>query len=423
MSGAKAVLLVSPEFPPSRLAGAHRARLLAQRLPDHGWRPIVIRVDERFYQPPLDGELAGLMRPRPEEIRVGALPPLPGLSDLGIRAFAQFGRAIDEAVARHAPRVVFFTGFPFYQMLHAGRVRRRHRLPVVLDFQDPWVSAYGASRPPLSKEGLVHRLAARLEPAMVRQASFITSVSQVQNQEMAARYPWLDARRMEAIPIGGEPADFDSVGAARRADGERPFEFRSIGAYWPKAEPTVRRLFKALALLRERDPGRAAGVRLSFTGADSSGQGARPISELARQEGVADMIEEHPQRAPFVEALRLMTTADALILYGSDEPHYTASKVYPVLMAGRPYLSLFHRRSSAHALLTAADAGVALGFEDQAELAALTPQIAQALGDLAAGRRSFAPADPQVYAPFTAHAVAGRFAAIFERVAAEAGTL
>ena len=38
-------LIVSPHFPPSTLAGVHRARHLAKHLPAHGWEPVVIAVD------------------------------------------------------------------------------------------------------------------------------------------------------------------------------------------------------------------------------------------------------------------------------------------------------------------------------------------------------------------------------------------
>ena len=158
------VLIVSPQFPPSPLAGVHRARHLAKHLPSHGWRPVVIRVDESHYAERLDPALAALVPRGVEQVRTGAFPRMAGIGDLGLRAYAQLRAAIGKATVDHAPAAVFFTGFPFYQMLLAGHVRRELKLPVVLDFQDPWVSSYGATRPLLSKEGLSHRLAVMLEP-------------------------------------------------------------------------------------------------------------------------------------------------------------------------------------------------------------------------------------------------------------------
>jgi hypothetical protein len=423
MSGAGdgCVLIVSPQFPPSPLAGVHRARHMAKHLPAHGWRPIVIRVDEAHYAERLDPALAALVPPQVEQVRSGAFPRLPGIGDLGLRAYPHLRAAIDRAVREHAPAVVFFTGFPFYPMLIAGHVRRRLKLPVVLDFQDPWVSAYGATRPAVSKERLAHRLAVLLEPRVLRHASFVTSVSQTQNDDMAARYPWLDRQRMAAIPIGGDPEDFQLADRLAPANESGIVELRYVGAFWPRAEPAVRQLMKGLALLRSTDPALAAKLRLSFTGTTSSNLPgetlSRPVAAIAEQEGVADLVRESPQRVPFTQALGLMAGAAGLVLVGSDEPHYTASKIYPTLMSGRPYLSIFHARSSAHQILVQAGGGVALGFEDAEALSALSGDIAEGLRRLASEPASLGRADPHAYAPYTAHAVAGRFAAIFNDLA------
>jgi hypothetical protein len=44
----------------------------------------------------------------------------------------------------------------------------------------------------------------------------------------------------------------------------------------------------------------------------------------------------------------------AILLLGSSERHYTASKLYPALLAKRPILALFHERSSVVSILRAA---------------------------------------------------------------------
>jgi hypothetical protein len=423
----KTALIVAPQFPPSPLAAVHRPRHLARHLPSHGWKPVVVRVDEAFYAERLDHELARLVPASVEQVRTralsGRLTRLGGIGDIGLRAYPYLGAAIDGAVAAHRPSVVFFTGFPFYPMLLGGRIKRRHGLPLALDFQDPWVSAYGASLPPLSKEGLAHRLAVALEPRVLRHADFVTGVSQTQNDDMAARYPWLDRARMAAIPIGGDPDDFDAVRGVVAQPGSGLIELRYVGAFWPRAEPCVRQLMRGLALLREREPALAKRLRLSFTGTRSGNlpgeELPRPVAAIAEQEGVGELVEEHPQRAPFVEALRLMASAPGLILVGSDEPHYTASKIYPTLMSGRPYLSLFHGASSAHAVLAAAGGGIALGFGSDAELTGMSEAIAEGLTRVATQPESLGRADPAAYAAYTAHAVAGQFAAIFDRLAAE----
>src|SRR5258705_213570 len=218
------------------------------------------------------------------------------------------------------------TGSTYYPMLFASEIRRRFKVPVVLDFQDPWVSAWGAAQKPLSKAGLSHRLATLLEPHALRAADFVTSVSDIQNAEMAARYAWLDGKRM------------------------------------------------------------------------------------------AGLIHEIPRRLPFLEALSWLARSQGVLLIGSDEPHYTASKIYPGLMSGRPFLSLFHRESSAHAILTATGGGSAFSFATRQELEALELPLMEALRTLVLKPETLGTVDPAAYAPYEASNVARRFAAIFDRL-------
>jgi hypothetical protein len=425
---APTVLIVSPYFPPSTLAGVHRARHLAKHLPAHGWRPVVISAAPRCYTERADPALAALVPAELDQIRTGALPAplcrLAGVGDIGVRAYPHLARALAAAIEREKPSVVFITGSPFYPLLLGRMVKRRFGLPVVLDFQDPWVSAHGARQPRWSKAGLSHRLATALEPRAVRAADWITSVSDTQNREMAERYPWLDADRMSAIPIGGDPEDF-AAQRSRPADAAAldpsRINFSYVGTVLPRAGPLLRALLRALATLRASRPSLAERIRLNFVGSSNqpNGFGRHVVAPIAEAEAVADLVRETPQRVLFLDALAVLAQSHALLLIGSDEPHYTASKIYPALMSGRPYLSLFHARSSAHAILSAAGGGRALAFETAEEFETAHGLLAAGLAELAETPDRFAAADPCAYAPFTAHAIAGGFADIFERASGD----
>ena len=84
----RTVAIVSPHFPPSNLAGVHRARLLGQHLPEFGWRPIIVTTHWRYYEEALDWGLASLVDPALEIIRTPAAPtrPVRLVGDIGIRA-------------------------------------------------------------------------------------------------------------------------------------------------------------------------------------------------------------------------------------------------------------------------------------------------------------------------------------------------
>lgn len=425
--GMRTVLILSPHFPPSSLAGVHRARHLAKALPAHGWRPVVVRADPTHYAEPGDAALAALVPATVEEIRTGAIPASLarrlGFGDIGLRGWHGFGSALLRAARRTGAPVVLITGSPFYPMLLGQRLARAG-LKVVLDFQDPWVSPVGAARPPLSRAGLSHRLARLLEPRALRHAHAVTSVSQEQNEALRARHPALANVPMEAIPIGGDPDDFAALRTMPPPRLRHPLDparlnFAYVGSFMPRSGPPMATMLRAAGRLAARRPDIGQRLTLHFVGTANHPNAAGPgaASRLARALGLAWLVRETPGRVAYLEALSLLANADGLLLIGSDEPHYTASKIYPALMAARPFVSLFYARSSAHAILAEAGGGRAFAFEDPAFLTALESPLADAMEAIADAPGGFPLPDAAVVAPFTAPAIAGRFAALFDRLA------
>lgn len=421
------LLLVSLNFPPSQIASVHRARHLAKHLPDFGWRPVVIAVDERFHKESIDPALGSLVPPSIEIHRSGAWPLALtrhlGLGDLALRSMHQVWCMMRKLTISEKPNLVFITGWPFYQMLLSKRIKKQFGLPVVLDFQDPWVSYYGGSCPIWSKQGLSHRLAAALEPRAVRWADFITSVSETQNKQMAARYPWLDSSRLAAIPIGGDPDDFEQL---RFADVILPdsvldparVNLSFVGTFMPRSGPLVRLVLQAFDRLRREQPELANRIRFNFVGTSNQPNDCRTLQvmPIAQEMGVADAVHETPQRLPYLQALAVLARSDGLLLIGSDEPHYTASKIYPALMSGRPYLSLFHRASSSHAILSSAGGGFAHAFCEDNDAVGLVAELAMSLRKLVLEPDQLGRVDRAAYASIEACAIAARFAAIFDEV-------
>lgn len=416
-------LIVSPHFPPSTVAGVHRARHLAKHLPAHGWEPTVITVDPAQHAEAQDPDLRKLVPPDLRIIEAGALPlrwtaPLGLRGEIGLRGFFHLRAAISREIRNNRPQVVLITGSPFYPLLLARWITQRWGIPVVLDLQDPWASKEGAGRRRWSKGWFAHRLAVALEPRALRGASWVTTVSERQNADLAERYDWLDPARMSAIPIGGDPADYAHLCNAAAPADQAKLVFSYVGTALPRAAPLLAILFEGLARLRAQAPQIASQLRFNFVGTSNQpGQSSDyRVLPLALQAGVADLVSEQPGRVPYLDALRILASTHAVLMIGSDEPHYTASKIYPALMSGRPFLSIFHTASSAHAILSAAGGGVALGYGDERDRTALVEPVAQALAKIVVDPSSLGQADPATFADFTAHAVAGQFARVFEAV-------
>lgn len=419
------VLIVSPYYPPGPTACAHRARFLAKYLPQHGWRPVVLCVHEDCLEERLDTGLLALSAHDAEIVRCRAIPakfarPF-GLGEVTLRAWWQMRDRLVRLLGSRRFDMALFTGSHFYSMLHAPLVRQRFRVPVVLDFQDPWVSAWGATLPRWSKGGVAHRLSEWLEPKAVRAADFITSVSDTQNAQLVARYPWLDASRMAALPIGGDPTDYGVLRAGApplstfALDASR-INFSYVGTIWPPVLDTLRTVLIAAAEVRSHRPDIYARLRLNFIGTTSNPNAIDGswVGPIAKDVGVADIVREEPRRLPYLEALALQAHSDVILILGSDEPHYTASKIYGAMMSGRPFLSVFHKRSSSHEILSRSGGGITLSFSSAVELEELTPAIGDAVVRLATAPQSLGHADPSAYEPFTARAIARSYAKIFE---------
>lgn len=423
------MIIVSAYFPPSTLAGVHRARHLAKHLPAAGWTPIIVCVDEAFHDQRLDPELAMLVPSNCEVVKVSALSfkltKTFGFGDISLRAGRSMRRKVFELLNFRRIDAVMITGSPFYPMLLAREIKHRFKVPVVLDFQDPWISSWGEKQRLLSKAGVSHKLATLLEPIAVRAADFITSVSDTQNMELADRYAWLDRSKMAAIPIGGDPEDFDCLRNKSSASGHHHLasgkvNLSYVGTFMPRTGEPLRALFRAFRQLQQQAPDVAARVRMNFIGTSNQPNDTDTfrVKPIAEQEGVADSVYEIPQRLPYLEAITVLARSDGILLIGSDEPHYTASKIYPALMSGTPYLSLFHEKSSAHEILSSSGGGVVLSFDGPVALCRLIPMIADGLNRLASHSDSFSPAHKAAYVDYAASAVARRYAEIFDRLRA-----
>jgi hypothetical protein len=75
------------------------------------------------------------------------------------------------------------------------------------------------------------------------------------------------------------------------------------------------------------------------------------VLPVAQECGVADLVTESPGRLDYLDALSVLTHSSGILLLGSSERHYTASKLYPALLARRPILALFNEVSSVVSIL------------------------------------------------------------------------
>ncbi len=356
------VLMVSLHFPPDTSAATHRVRLLAPHLPQYGWEPTVVTVSPDAYEGRLDPRLAALV---PRSLAVVRCPAWParwtrmfGVGDLGLRAFWGVLRSCSRLLAREHFDALFITITPVYAALLGPILRRRHRIPFVLDYQDPWVGEWGKTAGPGSggrpnwKSRASRALGQLLEPLAVGSADALTAVSERTYAAVLERNPEIHPF-CTAIPIGYDGADY----MAANTNGARNPYFDSddgcchlcyVGTLLPLGFETLRAVLRAVHMLREQDPQSYARLRLHFFGTSNerSEHAAQRVLPVAREIGVDDCVSEVAARIDYLDALTVQQQATAILLMGSSERHYTASKIYPGLLARRPILAIYHQDSS-----------------------------------------------------------------------------
>jgi hypothetical protein len=372
---ARTVALVAPHFPPSNLAGVHRARLLAQHLGEFGWRPIIVTTHWRHYEEALDWGLASLVDPQLEIVRTPAAPtrPIRMVGDIGIRALPWHLAALGRLRRERRIDFVHITVPSFYSATLGELLHRREPVAFGIDYIDPWVHPWPEAEVKYSKAWLSFQLGEKLEPWATRNAALITGVSSGYFEGVLDRNPHLrHSCHTAAMPYGFSTLDF----AAPAITSCRPteldpddgcFHLVYAGALLPKAHSVLERLLEAISVLRSRGSAAAQRLRLHFIGtgkspSDRRGHNVRPV---AQRLGLTGIITEHPHRMPYLDVLAHLARAGGALIVGSTEPHYSPSKIYQAVQSRRPVLALLHEASTAVEVLERSRAGTVIRLAGQ----------------------------------------------------------
>lgn len=365
----KKILIISPHFPPSNLAAVHRSRLFAQHLPEFGWQPVILMVDEQFYEESLDYNLCKLL---PEDLRVERTkafrvtrPRLIG--DIGLRSFFFLYRRAKQLIRKEKIDFLYIPIPSFYVALLGRWLHASTGVPYGIDYIDPWVHTFPGSNKRFSRHWWSTRLARTLEPIAVRNASLVTGVAEGYYKGVIERNPRLSRGAVfGAMPYGGEALDHEKV----KELGLRPYLFTRkpgklvlvyAGAMLPKAYGPLEAL---LGVIRANEAA-FADVEFHFigTGRATNDPHSYNIKPLAEKYGLWEKtIFEYPARIPYLDVLIHLEAADGIFVLGSTEPHYTPSKVFQGILSHKPVLAMLHEESTAGKVVGSSRAGVVLAF-------------------------------------------------------------
>ena len=424
----KKVLIISPRFPPVNAADMHRVRHSLPYFRDFGWEATVLAVDPARVEGEREERLCDTYPSNADVRRVDALPQewtwRIKVGNLALRALPCYLQQGSSIIRREDIDLVYFstTAFP---ILALGRYwKLRFGTPYVIDMQDPWYSGtHDPDEAPalFSKAWLARQLSRVLEPITMEDVDGLISVSQGYCDILQSEYNRIRPSMCEVIPFGAAQKDFEVL-QEREVDnpifdsGDGRTHVVQVGRAGPDMDRAAHCLFGALANSREEHPDLYENVHLHFVGTRYSPQAPKTMEPIAEEYDVSDHVHEQVARVPYFQALQLLRDADMLMLLGSTDPNYTASKLYPYILARRPLLTVFHENSSVVDITRETGAGTVVTYDNKVDTTAVGSEVKGAWSSMLE-RLPYAPdTDWDAFQPYTAEAMTRRQVEVFERV-------
>ena len=340
-----------------------RVRMSVPYLKDLGWDCEIVAVDEKYADIVKD-EL--LLQSIPKDIIVHKVRAFDkkttsklGLGSIALRSLWFYRQTVNRILRSKKFDLVYFSTTQFPVCILGAYWKRRFNIPYVIDMQDPWHSDYyrdkpKSERPP--KYWFSYYLNKKLEPIALKNCDGLISVSANYIHKLKMRYPLIKEIPGETITFGAFEPDLKI--AADHSDSFKnllPQGFINIvyvGRGGNDMHKAVGHLFKAFQSYCTSNPGAEKKIRFSFIGTSyaQAGKGIPTIMPLARQYELDDCVIEITDRISYYHTLVTLQKADALFIPGSDDPDYTASKIYPYLLTNKPLAALFNLQSPAYAV-------------------------------------------------------------------------
>lgn len=375
----KKLLIISPHFPPVNAADMHRVRQSLPYFRELGWEPVVVVVDPAYVE---QGQDPLLLQTVPEDVEVTKVKAFStqwtrkiGLGSLALRSLWFYFRTVSQLLRQRKFDLVYFstTMFPLPVL---GRIwKKKFGIPYVIDMQDPWLSDYylkkpKAERPP--KHWFSYRLNQLSEPFAMKQADGIIAVSEAYNHTLQGRYANITPVKCLTLTFGAFEKDFEVLQQTKidnpffdPADGLIHIPY--IGRAGHDMRFSLSCIFLTLKTGLEQQPDLFSRIRLYYIGTSyaADGKGVPTVAPLARKLGVEQHVLESTDRIPYFQALKVLCDASMLLMPGSDDSQYTASKLYNYILARKPLLALFHEKSSVVKVLQETSSGKTITFNIQ----------------------------------------------------------
>lgn len=359
------MLIISPYFPPSNAADMQRVRMSLPYFAEFGWEAEVVTVAAEYSELPKDDLL---LKGIPHEIKIHRIKALEkrwtsimGLGSLGLRSLPAYRSKVNKLLKQNHYDLIYFSTTQFPVCALGAFWKRRFNVPYVIDMQDPWYTGnYYRNKPKYArppKYKMMYVVHQYLERIAMKQVGGLISVSQSYLDDLKQTYSHKTNIPAETITFGAFEPDFQIAehycGAFNNLLDPATINLVYIGRGGIDMRAAIGRLFTAFKKGLLTEPQMFRRIKMYFIGtsyapADRSKQTVMPLAETF---GIENNIIEITDRISYFHTLVVLKQADAIFIPGSDDPGYTASKIYPYLLVKKPLLALFNPESTALSVL------------------------------------------------------------------------
>jgi glycosyltransferase involved in cell wall biosynthesis len=373
-------------YPPCASSGVFRTLRFVKHLPEFQWRPVVLTIDPRYYSPqePIDlkslhankefqeihayrtnvlpgadqivaflkghrrdAQIAGDSMPHPQqnESVTGVATSMPASSWQRIKDAITLTMMIPDKhngwllpgimkglqmIRKEAPSIIYASGGPWTGFLIAAVLKKLTRLPLVIDFRDPWVdNPYNEYQSPFREK--VNQF---LEKSCVQAADCVIANTEPLRTLFVEKYQQIPVGKFMTLTNGYDEAEFTGITWKPVVKTqEAPLVITHIGTLYSKRSPE-KFLLAVAALIRK-------GIILPNT-LTIKLIGKMNISGL--KENLANMglasVVECIDYLPKPEALNASLNSDALLLIQPATRLQIPAKLFEYIRLGRPIFAV-----------------------------------------------------------------------------------
>jgi hypothetical protein len=103
----------------------------------------------------------------------------------------------------------------------------------------------------------------------------------------------------------------------------------------------------------------------------------KQVEPIAIKHKAEEIVFEYTKRIPYFEAIKLMQNADLLLLPGTFDDNYTASKIFPYILAEKKVLAVFNENSELKDILEGITNLPYVGFNKDSNMDILTEEVSK----------------------------------------------